>query len=83
MGNALKGWLSAFNNPNKPNGKGNWLTDYAAPYRYEVNPRPMSREEKLEPQRMINDAVQDLTTEIHQVSGTSDSDIFTDGKPWE
>ncbi len=64
--------------------RGNWLADYADVYRYDVNPRPMTQEEKRELRQLVNDAIENLTERIHQVSGTGDSDIFTEGKrPWE
>ncbi len=73
-----------YNDPKHPSGRGNWLTDYGDVYRYDVNPRPMTQEERRELRQLVNNAIENLTERIHRVSGTGDSDIFTEGKrPWE
>ena len=70
--------------PEHRSGRGNWLADYADVYRYDVNPRPMTQEEKQELRQLVKNAIELLTERIHRVSGTGDSDIFTEGKrPWE
>ena len=73
-----------YDNPEHRSGRGNWLSDYADVYRYDMNPRPMTQEEKRELQQLVNNSIELLTERIHRVSGTGDSDIFTEGKrPWE
>ena len=32
---------------------------------------------------LVNEATDRLADMIHQISGTSEADIFPDGKPWE
>lgn len=64
-------------------GYSNWLTKYATEYRYNRAPRHMDRSEKLELQTLVNQAMNRLTEKTLQVSGTSESDVFPDGKPWE
>ncbi len=73
-----------YDDPEHRSGRGNWLADYADVYRYDVNPRPMTREEKQELLQLVNNAIELLTERIHRASGTGDSDIFTEGqRPWE
>lgn len=69
--------------PASPTGYGNWLTRYAADYRYNIAPRPMARSEKVELQALVNDAANRLVARIHQLSGTTEDDVFPDGAPWE
>ena len=61
----------------------NWLTQYAVDYRYNTTPRPMDHSEKLELQELVNEAIQRLSDYVHELSGTSDTDLFPDGIPWE
>ena len=77
-------YYTRYDNPKHRSGRDNWLTDYADVYRYDVNPRPMTQEEKRGLRQLVNNAIENLTERIHRVSGTGDSDIFTEGKrPWE
>ena len=69
--------------PLSPTGYNNWLTRYAAGYRYNIAPRPMDRSEKVELQDMVNDATNRLVERIHELSGTTGDDVFPDGAPWE
>ena len=64
-------------------GYSNWLTRYATEYRYNRAPRPMDRNQKLELQALVNNAMNRLTERTYQVSGTSEEDVFPGGKPWE
>ena len=69
-----------YDNPKHPSGRGNWLTDYADVYRYDVNPRPMTQEEKRELRQLVNKAIEGITERTHRVSGTGDTEIYTEGK---
>ena len=74
---------TTYESAESPSGYRNWLTQYAADYRYNKTPRSMERSEKQELQELVNGAVERLITRIHELSGTSDADIFPDGVPWE
>ena len=65
-----------------PEGYRNWLTQYAADYRYHGSSKQMDRDEKLVLQELVNQANNHLTERIHVLSGTSDDDLFPDGVPW-
>ena len=43
----------------------------------------MDRDQKLELQALVNNAMDLRAERIHQISGTSEDDVCTDGKPWE
>lgn len=64
-------------------GYQNWLTQYASEYRYNRAPRPMDSYEKREIQQLVNRAVDCITGLIHELSGTSENDLFPDGVPWD
>ena len=64
-------------------GYSNRLSSYATEYRYNRTPRPLDRAEKLELQRLVNNALNQLEKRTHQISGTSEGDVFPDDKPWE
>ena len=74
---------TTYADPDSPTGYGNWLTDYATEYRYNRNPRPMDRDQKDELRVLVNEAIVRIAAMTHQISGTSQADIFPDGKPWE
>ena len=79
-------WLldhTTYENPESPTGYSNWLVKYAADYRYNIAPKPMNRSEKVELQNMVNDAISWLAARIHELSGTTEADVFPDGAPWE
>ena len=61
----------------------NWLTSYAARYRYNGAPRRMAQWEIEELRFRVNDAAEELLAAAHRLSGTTDTDLFPDGKPWE
>ena len=69
--------------PNQPGQTTNWLTSYAAKYRYSNAPRRIAPWEWNELRYRVNDAVEELISAAHRMSGTSDEDLFQDGKPWE
>jgi hypothetical protein len=74
---------TTYENPESPTGNSNWLVKYAADYRYNISPRPMDRSEKVELQNVVNDATNRLVDRIHELSGTTEDDVFPDGVPWE
>ena len=74
---------TTYEDPDSPTGYGNWLVKYAADYRYNIAPRPMDRSEKATLQTMVNDATDRLVERIHELSGTTEDDVFPDGAPWE
>ena len=74
---------TTYTDPNSPTGYGNWLIDYATEYRYNRDPRPMGQDQKLELRDLVNEVVDRLADMTHHTSGTSEADIFPDGKPWE
>lgn len=83
--NALKGWLSAYNSelfgfirypsPDEPEGYRDWLTDYAARYRYSGTAHIMASEEGQELQQLVNQFVIAAVARIHRLSGTDPSDV--------
>jgi HEPN domain-containing protein len=74
---------TTYPDPNSNTGYSNWLVQYATEYRYNRSPRPMDHSQKLELQTLVNNAMDRLTERTHQISGTSEDDVFPDGKPWE
>ena len=69
--------------PHNPGSRINWLTSYAARYRYGGTPRTMAQWELEELRLRVNDAAEELIGTAHRLSATTDTDIFQDGKPWE
>ena len=70
--------------PQVSGGIGNWLTNYAAAYRYGGTSYRMTQSERLELQKMVNDAMTAIVDRIHALSGTTEADVYPDGlKPWE
>ena len=74
---------TTYEDSDSPTGYGNWLVKYAADYRYNIAPRPMDRSEKAALQTMVNVATDWLVKRIHELSGTTEDDVFPDGAPWE
>ena len=70
-------------NPNNPGGIINWLTSYAARYRYNGAPRRMAGWELEELRLRVNEAAKELIDTAHRLSGTTEADLFPDGTPWE
>ena len=62
--------------PAQPDLTINWLTSYAARYRYNGAPKRMTPWEMEELRVRANDAVAELTNTGHRISGTSDDDLF-------
>lgn len=117
--NALKGWLSAYNDartfghdltelwddiqdiedwkdpelarvfeagnelfsfirypsPDEPHEYRDWLTDYAARYRYAGTAHLMAIDERQELRQLVNQFVIAVVTRIHRLSGTDPSDV--------
>ena len=70
--------------PQVSGGIGNWLTNYAAAYRYGGTSYRMTQSERLELQERVNDAVTAIVDRIHALSGTTEADVYPDGlKPWD
>ena len=71
-------------NPARPDGPQDWLTMYAAIYRYREPDGYMSRAEKLGLYNLIKPLVETLVEHIHRLSGTTERDVYPDGlRPWE
>ena len=43
----------------------------------------MARWELEQLRLRVNEAAEELTSTAHRLSGTTDADLFPDGKPWE
>ncbi len=70
--------------PESPDDPEDWLTPYATLYRYAGTVHPMTREEKLALQSLVNPFVTALLEHIHRLSGTDATDVYPDGlRPWE
>ena len=66
------------------NRTGNWLTKYAAIYRYSGTSHIMSQQEQKELQEKANRVLENIIRLIHHRSGTTETDTFPDGvKPWD
>ena len=74
---------TTYEDPESATGYSNWLTRYASEYRYNIAPRPMDRSEKVALQELVNNATAHLVGRVHELSGTSEDDIFPDGVPWQ
>ena len=74
---------TTYENPESPTGYSNWLVRYAADYRYNIAPRPMERNEKVDLQDVVNNAIDRLAERIHKMGGTTEEDVFPRGAPWE
>ena len=70
--------------PEDPDKTGNWLTLYAAVYRYGDSSHTMTREEQKELREKVDQALDSVVRLIHDRSGTTDDDAYPEGmKPWE
>ena len=72
-----------FPNSDKPGETLNWLTAYAEGYRYEIIPKERNREERKDLQYFVNRAVAALREEALYRRGTTQEDLFPQGKPWD
>ena len=71
-------------NPERPAGTQDWLTMYAAIYRYREPDGYMSRAEKLELYHLIRPFAAALLERIYRLSGVTEQDVYPDGlRPWE
>ena len=73
-GNELFGFIR-YPSPDEPEEYRDWLTDYAARYRYAGTAHIMASEERQELQRLVNQFVIAVLARIHGLSGTDRSDI--------
>ena len=70
--------------PNSPDRTSNWLTLYAVIYDYDLPQHEMTREQELLLRDKIDLAVNLIVARTHQLSNTSDLDVYPDGlKPWQ
>ena len=68
----------------RPEEAKDWLTDYAARYRYGGTTHRMSSSERRELNEKVNAVVVSVVNRIHALSGTNDRDVYPDGaKPWD
>lgn len=61
----------------------NWLTAYAAHYRYVSKTKTLARWEMEGIRMRVNDAAQELIDKAHRLSNTSDEELSIEGTPWE
>ncbi len=74
---------TTYGSEHSPEGYRNWLTQYAADYRYHGSSKQMDRDEKLALQELLNRATNHLAERVHALSRTSDADLFPEGAPWQ
>lgn len=73
-----------YEDPENPGATKNWLSNYAAAYRYGRTFHHMPHEERLELKELVNQALENVLERVHLRSGTTDNDLFPEGfKPWE
>ena len=69
---------------NRPGEYLDWLTEYAAHYRYFRASHTMSQTDRLELQSLVNSFVESLLAHIYRLSGATPQDVYPDGlRPWE
>ena len=69
---------------NNSDRTGNWLMLYAAIYDYAPPEHRMTRAAETRLRDLVTRAVAGIVQRIHQISGTSDADVYDDGrKPWD
>ena len=67
-----------------PSALSDWLSKYATIYRYGRTSHQITREELVELHEAVNNALETIIEKIHTISGTTNSDLWTEGyKPWE
>ena len=70
--------------PDRPGEYLDWLTKYAAHYRYSRPSYTMSQTDRLELQSLVNSFVESLLAHTYRLSGATDRDVYPDGlRPWE
>ena len=67
--------FTRYRNPDDPDEYKDWLTDYAARYRYSGTAYVMTSSERQELQRLVNQLVIDVVARIHRLSGTNHQDV--------
>ena len=73
-GNELFGFIR-YPSPDEPAEYRDWLTDYAARYRYAGTAHLMAIDERQELRQLVNQFVIAVVTRIHRLSGTDSSDV--------
>ena len=82
-GQALFEYLK-YPDPQRPGEYLDWLTEYAAHYRYFRASYAMSQTGRLELQSLVNSFVESLLAHIYRLSGATPQDVYPDGlRPWE
>ena len=70
--------------PGHPQEAKDWLTDYAARYRYGGTAHRMSASERRELNEKVSAVVVVAVNRIHGLSGTNERDVYPDGiRPWD
>ena len=73
-----------YEDPDNPGVSSDWLSKYATIYRYGRTSHQITREELAELHEAVNNALGTIIEKIHTISGTTSSDLWTEGyKPWE
>lgn len=73
-----------YEDPDSPGEDMDWLSNYAPTYRYGRTSYNMTPDERLELHEAGNKALTAIVDRVHAISGTTNSDLWTDGsRPWE
>ena len=67
--------FTQYRNPGDPDEYKDWLTDYAARYRYSGTAHNMTGAERRELQQLVDQFVTAVVARIHRISGTDQSDV--------
>ncbi len=67
--------FTQYRNPGAPDEYKDWLTDYAATYRYSGTAHNMTAEERRDLQQLMDQFVTAVVARIHRLSGTGQSDV--------
>ena len=82
-GAALFAYLQ-YPDPNRPGEYKDWLTEYAAHYRYAAPSVAMSPAQRRELQSRVNSFVELLLAHIYRTGGVTEREVYPDGlRPWE
>ena len=82
-GVALFAYLQ-YPDPNRPGEYKDWLTEYAAHYRYAAPSVTMSQRQRRELQSRVNSFVDLLLAHIYRTGGVTFREVYPDGlRPWE
>lgn len=75
--------MTEYTDPRHPGETADWLTDYAARYRYAGTPHRMTAATRRELQQKVDAVVTAVVNRIHAISGTAETDVYPAGlKPW-